>query len=199
MMKSTKKKCIKCGKKRQDKNFYTGKNTCKTCILKYNQDYVKQRNKVGKVYQPKESGTKTCSKCLQTKDIKHFPVSKLCTDGRKGQCKMCTNENRKTHYPGYAVTHPKKWKSYNKEYQKRYREDPMNKAKNNLSGRLCNYKIKPQTNICQACNTPAERLFSYFPDKLVYKSIKFILRRDEIENGVQWHCRKCIIKRRDET
>jgi len=82
------------------------------------------------------SNTKTCSKCHKTKLLDEFYNQKTGKDGKRTQCKKCSDEESKK----YREEHKEKVKEINKRYQqenqekikknkKKYREDHKEKIK----------------------------------------------------------------------
>jgi hypothetical protein len=61
---------------------------------------------------------KTCTKCLQEKDVEEFHRNRSKPDGRKPWCKLCT----KLHHDSYYISNKDKWTERRKQYIQRNKD-----------------------------------------------------------------------------
>ena len=95
--------CTKCNETKDLELFVTSKQNkfgksfvCKKCHTKKTREYRQIKYGKPKVIQP--PGTRTCTKCKETKDFEFFSNSSSSKYGKLPVCKKCKSDQRKKHY-----------------------------------------------------------------------------------------------------
>jgi hypothetical protein len=112
---------------------------------------------------------KTCSKCGKEKPLEEFAPRKSAFDGRRGQCKTCTNE-----YHQQRNKQPKQIKYKHDWYEKKYEEEKLHHRDHNGHAR---YRVR-----CARC-----KKISFLRKPELKAARKTIFGR--------YLCRKCFLAR----
>lgn len=141
------KKCYKCGKIKDDSEFYKNKakkdgldGQCKKCKNSYNglRDFkIKEmwKNKNPRDYKEK----KQCPSCGKVKSGSEFYINRFHKDGLSSLCKECCRKNYKKKQLYYNQK-TKQWRDknrehlrkMNREYVRKIRKDPRGKVDNSM-------------------------------------------------------------------
>lgn len=107
-----------------------------------------------------QAQTKCCTKCLETKDVSHFPRRSRSKDGLNTWCKSCMNANSRT---WFAQCDPERkkayWKSWRENNPERNKERLREYAITRYGITVAEYEEMREScdNTCMICGSPPTR------------------------------------------